>query len=96
MLTEQDRANIDFVSEWLEKAKKKGGPKWKKLEAGIIPWAGKVGFNACVSALTGKKGISDAKALCGALKREARKRGVLSTKHMGRKERAAARKKGKK
>jgi len=96
MLTEQDKVNIDFAYEWLQKAKKKGRPKWGRLEAGIIPWVGKVGYRGCVSALAGKRGITDAKALCGALKREARKRGVLKKEHMGRKERAAARKRAKK
>ena len=93
-ITEQDRVNIDFVSDWLEKAKKKGGKDWERVK-GPIKWVGKVGFNECVAHLSGKRGIKDAKALCGALKQKARESGQLSPKHMGRKERAAYRAKKK-
>lgn len=90
-LNDQDRVNIQFVSDWLEKAKKKGGKDWGRVK-GPIKWVGKVGFNECVANLAGKRGIKDAKALCGALKQKARESGQLSPKHMGRKERAAHRK----
>lgn len=94
-LSDQDLVNIDFVSDYLEKAKKKGGKSWERVK-GPIKWVGSVGFNTCVKHLSGKSGISDAKAVCGALKREARKRGQLSPEHMGRIERAEHRKKAKK
>lgn len=79
-LTLQDVENINKASEIIEKAKKGG---WEKLK-GPIAWVGKVGFNTCVAHLSDKTGISNAKALCGALKREARKRGELAPEHMGR------------
>lgn len=69
--------------EALEKAKEKGGEGWERAKH-LVDWVGKVGFSECVSHLSGKKGITDPKRLCGALKREARKRGTLSSKHMGR------------
>ena len=72
--------------------KKRGGKEWEKVK-GPIKWVGEEGFNRCVAHLSKKKGITDAKALCGALKREARKRGQLSPEHMGRKEKKAKAKK---
>jgi hypothetical protein len=91
-LTDQDIVNIDFAEQWIEKAKKKGGKDWEQVK-GPIKWVGEKGFNTCVAHLSKKHGIDDAKALCGALKREARKRGELSKEHMGRKEKAKAKKK---
>ena len=92
MIDEQDKINIEFVNEWIEKAKKDpkkgiGGTKIK----GLVGWVGRVGFNECVAKLTGKRGITDAKAVCGALKHQARKTGKLAKKHMGRLERKRAR-----
>ena len=89
-LSFQDLENIRFAEEVLEKAKKKD---YKKVK-GLRDWVGRVGFNACVSKLSGKSDITDAKAVCGALKREARKAGTLAKEHMGRKEKQS--KKGKK
>jgi hypothetical protein len=87
-LTSRDVENIQFVEDFIEKAEKKKGPDWKKVK-GLVGWVGKVGFNACVSKLSGVSGISDAKAVCGALKGKARKEGRLSPEHMGRKEKKA-------
>jgi|GEM_PF-2963134 len=95
MLTEQDRVNIDFAEQWIEKAKKKGGKDWEAVK-GPIKWVGEVGFNECVRHLSKKKGIESANAMCGALKHKARETGQLATKHMGRIEKQKARKKGKK
>lgn len=85
-LTEQDKVNIEFAEKVLEKAKKKKSG-WKKVKH-LADWVGKVGFYECVAKLSKKKGIEDAKALCGALKAEARRRGTLKPEHMGRRERA--------
>jgi hypothetical protein len=60
-----------------------------KLPPGPVRWAGEVGFNTCVAHLSGKHGIDDAKALCGALKGKARETGQLKPKHMGRIEKKA-------
>jgi hypothetical protein len=64
----------------------------KKLE-GPIKWVGEEGFNTCVAHLSKKKGIDDAKALCGYLKHRARKKGQLKKEHMGRLEKKKAKKK---
>jgi len=48
---------------------------------GLIRWAGEVGFNGCVSAVSGKEGITDPERLCGWLKAQARERGWLSPAH---------------
>ena len=82
-LSDQDLVNIDFASEWLKKA------DWEQVK-GPIKWVGKEGFNTCVAHLSKKKGIDNAKALCGALKREARSKGQLAKEHMGRLERKKA------
>jgi len=91
MLTDQDRVNIDFIKDTVEKR-----PDLQKALEGPIKWTGEVGFTECVKHLSKKKGITNAAALCGYLKKEARSRGKLSPKHMGRKEKAAHRKKSKK
>lgn len=83
-LSPQDKRNIDFAYNWLQKAKAKD---WGAVK-GPIKWVGAEGFNTCVAHLSKKHGITNAKALCGALKREARKKGELSPEHMGRKEKA--------
>jgi hypothetical protein len=80
------------VDELIEKAKKKGGPNWKKLK-GAVEWTGKQGFTECVAALSKKHSVDSAKRICGALKREARNTGVLAKKHMGRLEKKKNRRK---
>jgi hypothetical protein len=67
----------------------------KKLE-GPTKWVGDVGFDTCVSHLSKKKGIDDAKKLCGYLKGKARKEGKLKKEHMGRLEKKKAKNKEKK
>ena len=64
----------------------------KKLE-GPTKWVGEHGFDVCVSHLSKKKGITDAKKLCGYLKGKARAEGKLKKEHMGSQEKK--RKKGK-
>jgi hypothetical protein len=85
--TFQDFERMNQYSEALEKAEKKGGKNWERVKH-LVDWVGKVGFNVCVSHLSGKKGITDAKSLCGALKGKSRERGTLDPKHMGSKEKA--------
>jgi hypothetical protein len=84
MLREQDRINIEFIREVVKKR-----PDIQKSLEGPIKWVGEEGFNECVAHLSKKKGITNAKALCGYLKHEARKTRNLKPKHMGRKEKAA-------
>jgi len=81
-ITEQDKVNIAFAKDILDKAGKAG-----KLPPGPVKWVGEKGFNTCVAHLTGKHGITNAKALCGALKGKARETGQLKKEHMGRIER---------
>jgi len=81
------------VDDLIEKAKKKGGPKWEKLK-GAIKWTGEHGFDACFAGVSKEHGKESAEKICGALKREARKSGQLAKKHMGRLEKKKA--KGKK
>jgi len=87
MLTEQDKVNIKFVEDYFQKA---GVPK------GLRKWVGEHGFNECVAKVSGKSGVESANAICGALKREARKSGELKPKHMGRLEKKKHQKKSKK
>lgn len=74
------------VDDIIQKAKKKGGPDWKRM-AGLIDWVGEKGFNECVSKVSRNQSTERAKKICGAMKREARSRGTLSSKHMGSEER---------
>jgi hypothetical protein len=93
-LTPQDEKNIDSIRELVSKR-----PDLQKALEGPVKWIGKAGFDECVAHLSGKKGITNAKALCGYLKEEARNRGTLKPSHMGRiekKEYLKNRKKGKK
>lgn len=78
-LTFQDVENIKITKAMLDELDKAG-----KLPEGPVKWVGSVGFNECVSHLSGKKGIDDAKRLCGALKGKAREKGQLKPKFMGR------------
>lgn len=74
-------------------------PDLQKALEGPVKWVGKAGFDECVAHLSGKKGITNARALCGYLKEEARNRGTLKPSHMGKiekKEYLKNRKKGKK
>ena len=82
MLTDQDRVNIKFIEEIVD-----GNPKLQKALEGPVKWVGAEGFNTCVAHLSKKKGITNAKSLCGYLKNKARKTGVLKKEHMGRLER---------
>ena len=77
-LTEQDEKNIDSIRELVSKR-----PDLQKALEGPVKWTGKVGFDECVAHLSGKKGITNAKSLCGYLKEEARNRGTLKPSHMG-------------
>jgi len=79
MITAQDKVNIQFAKEVLDKA--------GELPSGPVKWVGEQGFNTCVAHLTGKHGITNAKALCGALKGKARETGQLKKEHMGKVER---------
>ena len=93
-LKSQDEKNIDLIRAMVDKR-----PDLKKALEGPVKWVGKAGFDECVSHLSGKKGITNAKALCGYLKEEARNRGTLKPSHMGKiekKEYLKNRKKGKK
>lgn len=58
-------------------AKRKAGKSIK----GLIGWAGRVGWRGCVSRLRGQKGIRTPEKLCGYLKGQAKKTGVLSKAH---------------
>ncbi len=78
-LSFQDVENIKKAKALLDDLEKAG-----KLPEGPVRWTGEVGFNECVAHLSGKKGITNAKALCGALKGKAREKGQLKPKHMGR------------
>jgi hypothetical protein len=86
MIDEQDKLNIAKVGEIVE-----ANPSLKKALEGPVMWVGEKGFNECVAHLSKKKGITNAKALCGYLKHQARKTGKLAKKHMGRLERKKAR-----
>lgn len=93
-LTEQDKENIGIVRELVSNR-----PDLQKALEGPVKWVGKAGFDECVAHLSGKKGITNARALCGYLKEEARNRGTLKPSHMGKiekKEYLKNRKKGKK
>ena len=93
-LTPQDEKNIDLI-----RAMVNNRPDLQKALEGPVKWVGKEGFDTCVAHLSGKKGITNAKALCGYLKEEARNRGTLKPSHMGKiekKEYLKNRKKGKK
>jgi hypothetical protein len=83
MLDEQDKLNIAKIEEIV-----RGNRTLEKALEGPVKWVGEKGFNECVAHLSKKKGIKNAKALCGYLKQKARKTGQLSTKHMGSKERS--------
>lgn len=83
-ITEQDKVNIAFAKDILDKAGKAG-----KLPPGPVKWVGEEGFNTCVAHLSKKKGITNAKALCGFLKNKARETGQLKKEHMGKIERKA-------
>jgi hypothetical protein len=86
--------SIDFIRELVSNR-----PDLQKALEGPVKWVGKAGFDECVAHLSGKKGITNAKALCGYLKEEARNRGTLKPSHMGKiekKEYLKNRKKGKK
>ncbi len=64
-------------------------PDLEKTLEGPIKWVGEEGFDECVAHLSKKKGITNAKKLCGYLKGKAREKGVLKKEHMGRLERKA-------
>ena len=80
-LTPQDEKNIDLIRALVDKR-----PDLQKALEGPVKWVGKEGFDTCVAHLSGKKGITNARALCGYLKGEARSRGQLKKEHMGSKE----------
>lgn len=88
---ELERNEVDDLIDEIMKAKK--GDKYEKVK-GAIKFVGKEGFDACVAGVSKKHGMDRAKKICGALKREARERGQLAKKHMGRLEKKKA--KGKK
>jgi len=75
----QDIINIEFAKALIDKLEKAG-----KMPPGPTKWVGEEGFNTCVAHLSKKKGITNAKALCGALKARARETGQLNPEHMGR------------
>ncbi len=77
-LTSQDEKNIDFIRTLVNKR-----PDLQKALEGPIKWVGKAGFDECVAHLSGKKGITNAKSLCGYLKGQAREVGQLAKEHMG-------------
>lgn len=89
--TEQDRIDIRRITEIVA-----NNAKLKKALEGPTKWVGEVGFNECVRHLSKKRGITNAKKLCGYLKGAARSKGVLKKEHMGRLERKRAKAKGKK
>lgn len=64
-------------------------PELQKTLEGPTTWVGDVGFNECVDHLSKKKGITNAKKLCGYLKGKARETGQLKKEHMGKVERKA-------
>lgn len=91
-LTFQDVENIRKAKVFLDDLEKAG-----KLPSGPVKWVGEHGFSTCVAHLSGKHGIKDAKALCGAMKGKAREKGQLKPKYMGRlekKEHLARKRKG--
>jgi len=91
-LTLQDEKNIDLIRAMVDK-----NPDLQKKLEGPIKWVGQEGFDTCVAHLSGKKGITNAKALCGYLKDEARHKGELKKEHMGSQEKKKYQaKKGKK
>lgn len=77
-LTPQDKKNIDLIRVMVNKSL-----DLQKALEGPVKWVGKEGFDTCVAHLSGKKGITNARALCGYLKEEARNRGTLKPSHMG-------------
>jgi hypothetical protein len=77
-LTPQDEKNIELIRAMVDK-----NPDLQKKLEGPIKWVGQEGFDTCVAHLSGKKGITNAKLLCGYLKGQARERGVLKKEHMG-------------
>jgi len=91
-ITPQDEKNIDLIRAMVDK-----NPDLQKKLEGPIKWVGQEGFDTCVAHLSGKKGITNAKALCGYLKDEARHKGELIPAHMGSQEKKKYQaKKGKK
>lgn len=78
-LTFQDVENIKKAKNLLDELDKAG-----ELPPGPVRWVGEHGWYECVAHLQGKHGITNAKALCGAMKGKAREKGQLKPKHMGR------------
>lgn len=78
-LTFSDVEGIKKAKAILDELEKAG-----KLPEGPVKWVGSHGFNTCVAHLTGKKGIDNPKAICGAMKGKAHERGQLKPKYMGR------------
>ena len=87
-LTLQDFEEMKAIDKLVE-----GRPDLEKAVEGPIKWVGKEGFNTCVAHLSKKKGITNAKALCGWMKGRARAKGQLAKEHMGRLERKRYKKK---
>jgi hypothetical protein len=82
MITEQENySDIDAIVS--------KNPELQKTLEGPIKWVGEEGFDECVVHLSKKKGITNAKKLCGYLKGKAREKGVLKKEHMGKVERKA-------